>query len=264
MNIVILYFLLPALIVVLARLVFGYLFPMSIGFYFSDNANRVSFHADVSTVSTFCYLNNTLFTFCFVLFSALFILPTVSYLYAYEFIMAYFNVTLILAVIFYMIWFLSLVAAGYIYGRGFFDTIQDTDVRGKFYYDNLYEGFYILIQSPGQLINTLSLFFDNEQKIMMRIKFHKKMAKEYDKAGKPKHSEYLKQAVKRNFEIIEKIKHIRSTRGSFGVFIYNVKSRWEHVVFFPIVPIASFYLVLIGLFANLSPSLKKANDLIME
>lgn len=264
MNILILGFLLPALIVILVRLIFGYYVPMSIGFYFSDNANRTPFEADVHSVGKFCLLNNALFMFGFAFLSGLFILPTVSYLYSYEIIMQYFNTTAILAIVFYVVWFLSMVAAGYIYGRGFFDTIRNSDAKGKFYYETLCDCYFLLVDSPSKLLNSLSLFFDNEQKIQKRIALHKKLAREYAQAGEKKFSGYLKKAVKENTNLICKLKKIRSTKGTLGVFVFNLATHWDHVVFFPIVPALTFYLILIGLFANLIPSLKKANDFIIS
>jgi hypothetical protein len=258
MNTIIIFFLLPALIIFLARQFFAFYYPLNLGIYSSSYAHHAPYDADHETIRIFFIVNSLLFVFSFLLFSALFFLPAISYLYNLPFLLEYFPIISKLLIIFYIIWFLSLTAAGYIFGNTFYDAFENLKIKGTFYFNNLSESYRALKDSPGNTWSSIQCIFDNEKKSIARWEVHKAVAKDYAHEHNDKQKAILKEVFKLDKSRLAELKDSRKKHGHIGVLLHNIKYSGSTIVYFPFMPALMFYLITIDFLISIFSSEKEA------
>lgn len=251
MDIFILAFILPASVLILARLFFAFYYPLNIGIYFAETANHTPYQADAETTRKFFIFNSLIFTISFLLLSILIFLPAVAYLYNLPYLLSYFPVTYKYLLISYFVWFMTLIAAGYIFGHGFYDALTYSGIKANFYYISLDQTFLTLKNAPARLIRAFELLFDNEEKVKARMKMHREIAKEYHEK---REKEIFKEVLKRGQENLDKMSEARKKKGNLGVFLFNLNHHGLDIVSFPFAPIITFYLIIVDFFVSVSMS----------
>ncbi len=263
MEIIILGFILPAFVVIMGRYLFAFYYPINLGIFCTRWISRTPYEIDKDTAKTFFIVNSIAFTVSYILLSLLVFLPAVSLLYSFPSLLDFVDILYKALIIFYLFWFFSLLAAGYIFGQAFYQALSNLEAQASFYFINLDLLYNALISIPSRFANSLGLIFDNEKKVESRIKLHQGISKELKKSGEPEKSIYLEEAVRMNKNKIAKMTRIRKRWGTPGVIAQNILENIGSIIFVPFAPAILFYLVivdfLVGLF-NISEVQKSADQ----
>jgi len=251
MDIFILGFVIPFLVIFMARYLYAFYYPINLGIHCSDLTNHHPYVAGESAAKNFFIFNSLIFTISFVLFTLIIFLLTIYYLYSWPTLLVYVISIYKFLIISYLLWFSSLVAAGYIFGNGFYDALSYAKIRSTFYYINLDQSYGALIHSPNAFLNSFSLLLEDEQGVKKRIKLHGDMAKEYKKNGDIESSNCLEEAVELNKKKAIKMAEIRKKWGKFGIILHNIADHIGNIIFFPFAPALFLYVIIIDFFVSI-------------
>lgn len=263
MDYFVLFFVLPAFILLSVRWLFPFVYAVLLGILFGEYAHREFIPPSRKTIFMYHDISGMVYLLALLCYIGIIALTVINIYYPYDAFLSVIIVLFKLFIIFYATWFLVCFTAGALFGRELMDGFAE-ELESKTVYYVAFDAYKNIINLPQSLFLDIGMIFDNERKIKERISVHKSMIPSYKKQGDVYFANALKEAVARNQAKLKMLEGLRKTHGHLFFFWRNFNKQIYKILFCFIEPIGLLYVLIIESFIILFPSLNKVWDAKLE